>query len=164
MQYYFIPKPKSLSGYATHRIAAAVAKGALHADSGNFMVVRSDKPIPGAAVREIPRHDVGAVMCFTLRACVGAKVRGKHHYFPVADWRSRAEWLRKKSLQHGFEIITVHVQGNMQRIEKTRSSFWVDDTRFDGALKVVDADKFAEALRGGIGNKGRAFGYGLLIV
>ena len=42
--------------------------------------------------------------------------------------------------------------------------FTVDQTDFTGVLTVTDAEKFNAAVANGIGNKARAFGFGLLII
>ncbi len=166
MHDYILTKPPGTVGYALHRIAAGLVDGApsLYADKGDHLVLRTDKALDGLAQRPVRPVQAGAVLAFSLRACVGAKVRGRHRYYPTQDWRSRHRWLERQGELHGFSLITVHCSASIARIDKGAAVFTVDDTQFDGVLKVTDAARFEAALRTGIGNKGKAFGFGLLLV
>ena len=152
---YTITKPASLAGYPVHRMVAGLVADApaLHVDAGPTLTIRTDAPMPR-----------GPILGFSLRACVSVKNKGRHRYFPTSDWRSRHAWLARKGLQHGFEIITVHCTASHFVVEKRPSTFTIDATQFTGVLKVVDPEKFAVALRSGVGNTARAFGFGMLLV
>lgn len=152
---YTITKPPMVGGYSTHRMVAGLVGGAaaLHVDEGAKLTVRTDAPLP---------H--GKIFGFSLRACVSVKNKGHHRYFPTSDWRSRHAWLERKGMQHGFEVITVHCTASHFVVEKRAGKFTIDDTQFTGVLKVVDHDKFATALRSGVGNTARAFGFGMLVI
>ena len=150
-----ITKPARVEGYAVHRMVAALVDDApaLHLDAGDTLTIRTDAPLPSV-------HIVG----FSLRACVSVNNKGRHRYFPSADWRSRHSWLERKGVQHGFEVITVHCSAKHLVIEKQSGQFSVDDTLFTGVLKVVDYDKYNATLLSGIGNTARAFGFGMLVI
>ena len=152
---YTITKPTMVGGYSTHRMVAGLVgdAAALHVDDGDKLTIRTDAALPRG-------HIVG----FSLRACVSVKNKGHHRYFPTDDWRSRHAWLERKGLQHGYEIITVHCSTQHFVVEKRSGRFTIDDTQFTGVLKVVDHEKFAAALRSGIGNTARAFGFGMLVI
>lgn len=152
---YTITKPPMVEGYSTHRIVAGLLGGApaLYVDGGKDLTIRTDVAVPS-----------GHVLGFSLRACVSVKNKGRHRYFPTDDWRSRRAWLERKGLQHGFEVITVHCTAEHFVVEKRAGKFTIDDTQFTGVLKVVDREKFEAALRSGVGNTARAFGFGMLVI
>ena len=152
---YIVPKPTNLDSYATHRLVAGLVEGAaaLHTDDGNQVRIRTDAVLP-----------TENIFGFTLRACVSYKNKGRHRYFPTNDWRARHAWLERKGIQHGFEIITVHASAKQFLVEKPSGKFTIDDTQFTGVLKVIDQDKFAAALKSGIGNTARSYGFGMLVI
>lgn len=152
---FVLQKPSSMDGYATHRMVAGLAQGtpAIHLDEGDQVRIRTEAPLP-----------TGPVFGFSLRACVSSKNKGRHRYFPTNDWRSRHAWLDRKGLLHGFEIITVHASARHFVVDKPSGRFTVDDTQFTGVLKVTDQDKFDAALKSGIGNTARSYGFGMLII
>jgi len=75
-------------------------------------------------------------------------------------------WLERKANQHGFvlvnESVTIESQGFSEGW-KGSDSIKYFSARFDGVLRVTDADKFAIAVREGIGSA-KGFGFGLLSV
>ena len=163
MNEYVLPKPPSTGGYSLHRMVAGLTKGApaLFADRGDHLVVRTATRI-GAEERPVRKVETGDVVAFELRASCGIKNKGRHSYWPVADWRSRHGWLDRQGERHGFSVITVHCSADMQLIEKTERKFTVDKTDFVGVLKVTDAQKFGTAIATGIGGKAKAFGFGMI--
>jgi CRISPR system Cascade subunit CasE len=76
------------------------------------------------------------------------------------------EWLSRKGLQHGFEVLWASsddfwhgaAKGNTATSRQTIPLYGV---RFDGMLRVTDPALFDAALRTGIG-PAKAFGFGLL--
>ena len=152
---YIISKPPNIDSYATHRLVAGLANDttALHHDEGSQVRIRTDAALP-----------VGNILGFTLRACVSFKNKGHHRYYPTNDWRSRHEWLDKKGLQNGFEVITVHASAKHFLVQKPSGNFTIDDTQFTGVLKVTDQAKFDAVLKSGIGNTARSYGFGMLII
>lgn len=160
---YVVPKPPTAQGYALHRIAEGLTGGArpLFTDFGDHMVLRSGTPIE-AEPRPIREVHAGDIVGFELRACVGIKVKGRHRYFPLSDWRSRHQWLARQGERNGFEVITVHCTASVATVKKTDRQFTVDQTDFTGVLKITDEAKFAHALATGIGSTARAFGFGMI--
>lgn len=162
---YLLSKPSTLSGYPLHRMVAGLVDGAkvLFADQGDHLRIRTDKDLSAdkAPLREF---DAGSLLGFELAACVGVKTKGKHRYFPHSDWRSRHAWLTRKGGQGGFEVVAVHCAAESLPISAGARQFNIDKTTFTGVLKVIDPVLFKTALSEGIGNTGRAFGLGLLII
>lgn len=161
---HIISKPAGLAGYAVHRAVAGLMEGqpAQFVDRGDHVLVRVPEPIAGATAVPLREFTVGSILGFTLRASTGAKVKGKHRYWPTHDWRSRHAWLDRKGLLHGFEVISVHCTSRMAQVEKTGRRFTIDQTDFTGVLKVLDVDLFTAALSNGVGSTGKAFGMGML--
>lgn len=152
---YQISKPKDIAGYENHRLVAGLTDGkpVQFADQGEQLLIRTDASISGE------------VIGFKLKACVGVKVNGKHRYFPTSDRSSRHDWLNRKAAQNGFEVLTVYISGGMQRIKAHDGrNFTVDSTEFIGALRITDKQKFDHCIKHGIGNKAKAFGFGLLSI
>ena len=150
-----VPKPSDLTGYATHRLVMGLAGPAQYVDNGDHLLIRHG-PTESAAALD-------SILGFTLKACVSVKVRGRHQYFPISDWRSRHAWLVRKAQSHGFEVLTVHAEGGMLKVKAHNGrDFTLDATDFVGALKVTDVEKFNQALACGVGSTGKAFGLGML--
>jgi hypothetical protein len=162
---FVLQKPPTVRGYALHRMAAGLAGGdkVLFADCGDHLLLRTDTPLK---VEQRPQRQIssGDIVGFELRACVGTKIKGRHRYFHTSDWRSRHQWLERQGAAHGFTIVTVHCSARMLAVEAGTRRFTVDQTDFTGVLKVTDATKFNAAVATGIGNKARAFGFGMLII
>lgn len=161
-----IPKPATLQGYALHRLVQGLTDGdsPLFVDMGDRVLVRTARPLTEEGV---PPRPVGAggLAAFELRACVSRKVKGRHRYYPLGDWRSRHEWLRRQGERLGFEPLTVHCRAGIEKIEKVGSpAFTVDRTDFTGVLRVTDAAAFGRAVSGGVGSTARAFGFGMLVL
>lgn len=155
-----IDKPARLRGYALHRIVEQHQQNepALWADEGSQLRIRAKNSEP-------PCHEQGTLLGFMVTACVAFKVKGKHRYLALDDWRGRKAWLEKQALKHGFQILGVHVKPAMQKVEADDGrSFRIDATEFAGLLRVTDTEKFGKALTSGIGRVGKAFGLNLLIV
>ena len=161
-----IPRPPSLDAYGLHRLAQGLTGGdsPLFVDMGDRVVVRSAKPITGDG--KPPRAaGAGEVVGFELRACVSRKVRGRHVYYPLADWRSRHAWLRRQGARRGFEPLTIHCRAAQAKIDKGGGqTFTVDRTDFVGVLRVTDAARFARAVADGVGSTAKAFGFGMLVI
>lgn len=162
---FVLHKPPTIRGYDLHRMAAGLTGGdkVLFADCGDHLLLRTDKPL---AVDQRPLRAIAAgdIIGFELRACVGKKVKGKHRYFPTADWRSRHQWLERQGELHGFSIITVHCTAEMHAVTAGDRQFTVDQTDFTGVLKITDAERFRNAVATGVGNKAKAFGFGMLLI
>lgn len=165
IQDYILPKPPMTSGYSLHRTTAGLVAGekALFRDCGDRMIIRTAAHIHADAA-QVDQPKPGDVRVFQLRASVSKKTKGKRSYFPLADWHSRHAWLARQGERHGFELLTVNCTADFAKVEKAGQKFTVDRTDFAGALKVTDAEKFALALKNGVGSTAGAFGFGLLII
>lgn len=162
---FVMQKPPTVRGYGLHRIAAGLAGGekVLFADCGDHVLLRTNKPLD-IEQRSLRTITMGGIIGFELRACVGKKVKGRHRYFRIPDWRSRHDWLERQGEVHGFTIITVHCAAEMQTVSAGERKFTVDQTDFTGVLKVTDVERFNNAVATGVGNKAKAFGFGMLVI
>lgn len=162
---YLLPKPLNLVGYPLHRMVAELTAGekAQFADRGDHVHLRTRKEL-GLVTIPVKPFTTGSLLGFELTACVGTKKKGRHTYFPRSDWKARHAWLARKGAQLGFEIVAAHCLADTLKISAGAREFSVDKTTFTGVLKVLDADLFKSALEEGVGNTGRAFGLGLLII
>lgn len=162
---FVMQKPASMRGYALHRVAAGLVDGekVLFADCGDHLLLRTEKQLD-VEQRSLRTITLGGIIGFELRACVGKKVKGKHRYFSISDWRSRHDWLKRQGEVLGFSIITVHCTAEMQTVSAGERQFTVDQTDFTGVLKVTDVKRFNNAVANGVGNKAKAFGFGMLVI
>jgi CRISPR system Cascade subunit CasE len=115
----------------------------------------------------------GRRLSFRLRANTTKKVdtksgpEGEHRNgrrVPVAGDEGRQAWLERRGLAAGFEV---HPGLRIREIRpiggRGRKHMTFAGADFDGALTVVDIDRFREAIVRGIG-PGKAFGFGLLSI
>ncbi len=160
---YVIEKPLAVFKYENHRMVAGLTGGkpASWFDEGERLRLRTAEPLPLTA-QSARTFSLGQIVGFQLKASCGKKIKGKHKYFHTSDWRSRHEWLKRKSELHGFEVLTVHCRAEMERTNAGARSFTVDSTMFTGVLKVTDVQKFEAVLMSGIGSTAKAFGFGFI--
>jgi CRISPR system Cascade subunit CasE len=137
-----------------------------------------DRPNP--QVRDLPGFDsiaAGRIARFRLRANptrkIGTKsVEGQRRHgkrVPHRDDERCIQWLIRKGQAHGFEPVRdddgqVSVRLTREPLRHGRRSgtpITFEGVRFDGLLRVVDADAFRAAVINGIGSA-KAFGFGLL--
>jgi CRISPR system Cascade subunit CasE len=74
------------------------------------------------------------------------------------------DWLRRRSDDAGFELLTVNVRDRGHQISfkpSTRSRLVHHCVDFEGRLRVTDPDRLLAAVGDGIGS-GKGFGFGLL--
>ena len=131
-----ISKPGTLRGYALHRLVQGLTsdKSALFVDMGDKILVRTQKGITTSGI-PIRVCSFGDVLAFELRASVGRKRKGKHIYFPLADWRSRHEWLSRQGTLKGFEILSLHSSSSIAKIDDGNGrKFTLDQTDFVGEI------------------------------
>jgi len=97
---------------------------------------------------------------------------------PLNDVLDQIAWLRRKGLQHGFELVDVTtsdtqfarvldfpqatVHGTRRRNDKVETLTF-GAVVFEGILEISDVDLFREGLKNGVGT-GKAFGFGLLSI
>lgn len=166
MKEFTVKKPRAIRGYPIHRAVAALTQGAPHTwrDNGETLTIRTAAPL-GTDGEDLPKVQVGELRMFSLRACVGSKVRGRHVYPAKGDHQARQVWLGKQGLRHGFEVVAVHSTSDITRVsDQAGRDFALDATDFTGVLKVLDVAAFESALRTGVGATGRAFGFSLLSI
>jgi CRISPR-associated protein Cas6/Cse3/CasE subtype I-E len=139
-------------------------------DAGPWVAItiRADS-LPEAlrvSAQPVGTYDVGSELDFTLTATAEKKAGGARKPLPSGDLAARLKWLEHRAGLHGFEVLeATAAQLTPMFIRKGfgERSFALDRTRFTGALRVVDQQKFSDALRNGVG-RGRAYGNGLLFV
>ncbi len=166
MRDFNLKKPTTISGYPIHRAVAALTNGAPHLwrDNGDTLTIRTNAHLDAEGV-DLPTVQTGELRLFNLRACVASKVRGRHIYPARGDHKARQEWLGRQGQRHGFALVSVHCTSGMARVsDDRRRDFSIDATDFTGVLKVIDPVAFDNALRFGVGNTGRAFGFSLLTI
>lgn len=111
-----------------------------------------------------PAEAVGRRLRFRLRANPTVKREGCRH--ALVDEEDQHAWLIRKGEQGGFVPSTVAVRGGMMQVSSKGRHRGGDRqlhfaVEFEGLLRVVAADPFADAVRHGIGS-GKAYGFGLL--
>lgn len=166
MKDFNLKKPAAIRGYPIHRAVAALTNGAPHLwrDNGDTLTIRTGAALDAEGV-DLPRVQAGELRLFTLRACVASKVRGRHIYPARGDHKARQAWLDRQGQRHGFALLSVHCTSAMARVaDDRRRDFSIDATDFTGVLKVIDPVAFDNALRFGVGNTARAFGFSMLTV
>jgi CRISPR system Cascade subunit CasE len=126
---------------------------------------------------ELDAISVERLARFRLRANVTRRIetksvdgRRRHgRRVPHRDERRCLEWLGRKGIAHGFELVLdpdgrpkiVLTHEPVRRGRRGGSTLTFEGTRFDGLLRIVDADAFRQAVIHGIG-PGKAYGFGLL--
>lgn len=166
MRDYTVKKPRGMIGYPIHRMVAAMANGEPHLwrDEGDTLILRTAAAIDADGV-ELPGLHLGELRLFSLRASVSTKVKGRHIYPHRGDVKARHEWLCRKGLRHGFQVISVHSTSSEARIcDQRLRNFSIDSTDFTGVMKVTDPSALSAALRSGVGSTGKAFGFSLLSI
>lgn len=165
-----IHKPTVMNAYALHQMVAGLTSGQekrpLFCDRGDKVLVRSEVEIPATASDSsaVPVVEDGEVRFIELRASCFVSSGGKKYYLKQGDWKARHQWLRKKGGLHGFDVLTVNCTSKPVKVQKPGAAFTLDCTDFTATIKITDPQKFNAALRDGVGTKGRAFGFGMIIV
>ncbi len=108
----------------------------------------------------------GQRLRFLLRANPTVKRDGhRHGLFREEDQRS---WLDRKASDGGFVPLSVRIRGGLIQVSSRGRQHGTDLQRhlaveFEGILRIVDASRFADVLRHGIGSA-KAYGFGLLSI
>lgn len=164
-----IPTPLKRNTYELHRLVAATFDGEegrnLFCDYGDYIRVRSSQQTLNrdrGTLVVVPRTN--AIVFIELRASCYVSGGGKKYFLKQGDWRARHAWLEKKGVQNGFSVLNVTCQSQLMKVPKPNAEFTLDCTDFAACIEVEDTDKFEIALREGIGSKGRAFGFGMLVL
>jgi len=124
------------------------------------------------------------VVKFRLMANPTKKIEG--HRIPLYGFNNRLEWLERKGIQHGFDLLKVEISGNNNlksnvithtsikitgwkkkkkdgKKQSKKHQLTFEGVIFDGFLKVRNKNKFIECLKNGIGS-GKSYGFGLLSI
>lgn len=121
---------------------------------------------------------VGQRLRFRLRANPTKRIHANHagtdrlagKRVDLRDEQSQLDWLGRKGEQHGFAVVAATTRpgapggkehGRTGGGAGARLTFGA--VLFEGVLEVVEAERFLQALRDGIGS-GKAYGFGLLSV
>ena len=85
----------------------------------------------------------------------------------LRDPAERRSWLERKAETAGFEILQVTEQTQIHINGKHRSecggAMTHDAYHYQGALRIIDAEAFRNAIKNGIGS-GKAYGFGMMMV
>jgi CRISPR system Cascade subunit CasE len=119
----------------------------------------------------------GKLARFRLRANPTRKIETKSidgqrrhgHRVPHRNDERCIEWLVRKGNDHGFEIVRDgHGQPNVMLIREParrgrrgNAAITFEGVRFDGLLRILDAEAFRSAVVNGVGSA-KAYGFGLL--
>jgi CRISPR system Cascade subunit CasE len=127
---------------------------------------------------------VGDELVFRLRANATKRItreaegeQRRTTRVPVRGEVERLRWLQRKGAQHGFELVAVRGRPEVvdaQVIEEPDAAGWrgargghqrltFASARFDGRLRITDAEAFRSALAQGVG-PAKAYGFGLLSI
>ena len=164
-----ITKPSSLNAYEIHKMVEGLFKDTvgrnLFYDHGDYVTVRSHiETLSGKAGVAVRKLSVGDIAFAELRASCYVSAGGRKHFLKQGDWRLRHTWLEKKGDQNGFEVLTQTCSSKWMKIPKPQAEFTLDCTDFSACIKIIDLEKFNICLEAGVGSKGRAFGFGMLML
>lgn len=143
------------------------------------LAILSERNPETRPLHELDAIATGRVARFRLRANATRKIdtksidgnRRNGRRVPLRDDPSCIDWLARKGVQHGFELVrdardNLHLSvlhEPLQRGHRNERPLTFEGVRFDGHLRIVDADHLRAAVLHGIG-PGKAYGFGLLSV
>jgi len=132
---------------------------------------------PNPAVKPFnPTFSPNQLLAFRLRANPTVKDYrddqqhpGKevHRRFGLYKEEEQVEWLKRKSVAGGFEILRLQarqeglVKGTIHRRGEESHALNLLAVTFDGLLRITDVPRFTETLHAGVGS-GKGLGFGLL--
>lgn len=114
---------------------------------------------------------------YDLLACPAKKVGGttreerlngikkNSHRVMLASAESRAEWLQRRGVTSGFQLMSVREDGEQTITGRKPDGNVIlhAGVRFTGVLKIINTDQFVKCMEYGIG-AGKAHGLGMLMV
>ena len=168
---YEFSKPASLDAYKLHQMveglvpAKAPEERILFRDNGDKVHIRCTKPeLNGlqGTLTNVPTE--GEIRIIELRAVCYLASGRKKVSFETRDWKSRHNWLERKGNTNGFEPLTTTVSSSSTKISKPSGEFVLDRSDFAACIRITDAQKFREVLANGLGSRGRAFGFGMIVI
>jgi len=116
-----------------------------------------------------PEFVQGQMLRFRLRANPTRRIRDSGKRQGVLGEPAQVDWLRRKGLQSGFEVIDATVikegfaEDKMTDTNDRKHSLTILSVRFDGLLRVIDPDAFRQTIEQGMGSA-KGFGFGLLSI
>ena len=116
-----------------------------------------------------PEFVQGQMLRFRLRANPTRRIKDSGKRQGILGEEAQIDWLRKKGLQSGFEVIDATVikegfaEDKMTDTNDRKHNLTILSVRFDGLLRVIDPDAFRQTIEQGIGSA-KGFGFGLLSV
>lgn len=109
----------------------------------------------------------GRVMGFDLFCVPSKKIKGdgkNSKRCALTDSRERAEWLRRKGRDAGFDVVSYAESGSFSAAgARAGQHIRFEYVRMVGNLRIVDEKKFENAYRTGIGPE-KAYGMGMLLL
>lgn len=124
-----------------------------------------------AATVELEFHE-GDMVSFVLDANITKRLpteqtpgRASKHgrLVPLTTPAEQREWLDRKGLQHGFQVMKATFGPAPLPVRKGQHGIVVRAVRVQAEVEITDPELFTEAVTDGIG-RGRAFGCGLVNV
>lgn len=166
---FCIQKPTSLNPYQLHQLVEGLTKdikgNKLFADYGDHIKLRCNANIiQGSKGTNLNVPEEGQVLFLELRASCYASKSGKKYFFKRGDWASRHQWLERKGLANGFRVLSQTCTSSFVKIPKPSAEFNIDCTDFTACVRLENRELFLKALANGVGAKGRAFGFGMLVI
>lgn len=140
-----------------------------------------DGDILAFRLRANPTKKVGTSQIKDIRA---GKQKSNGRRVPLKTENEQLLWLKRKGESGGFQLIAAkpfmelddvilkeegsiksraYMKGTQRTGDTTINRLSFASILYEGKLKVVDADKFRETLKAGIGS-GKAYGFGLLSI
>ncbi len=98
------------------------------------------------------------------------RVKGKRIF--LKNTKDREQWLERRSIENGFEILNIEqmrlpefiiTDDGKQHGWKDKDHIQIRGVEFNGILRITDKELFATALKNGIG-RAKTFGFGLLSI
>ena len=106
---------------------------------------------------------------FRLRANPTKRVKETGKRQGILGEEAQLDWLRKRGRQSGFEVVDANVteegfaRDKSKEASGLRHNMTLLSVRFDGVLRVIDAEAFQRTIEQGIGSA-KGLGFGLLSV
>ncbi len=134
---------------------------------GHHEALRDYLQAPPECKEYTPSFTPDQTLHFRLRANPTMRVKQSGKRQGVLGEERQLDWLKRKGLAGGFELLSVTVIDEDFKRETTPSKGYSKLTllsvRYEGVLRVRDPERFGAALATGIGNA-KGFGFGLLSV
>jgi CRISPR system Cascade subunit CasE len=114
-----------------------------------------------------PEFVQGQMLRFRLRANPTKRVKETGKRQGILEEEAQIDWLRKRGLQSGFEVVDAIVikegfaKDKMTDTADKKHDLTMLSVRFDGLLRVIDPETFRHTIECGVGSA-KGLGFGLL--